>query len=287
MNLKHMIKIAALKKTIAKPFPFLRIPRRVFHATLYYNKRYLQIIKWGFNSNEGGNYTYDLTKSNMLYLAHIVSLASGVRLEQIQCYIDEACNDKMLKDHIILETKRSSLSTYADLRVSFGRRLGWYAFTRALRPQVIVETGIDKGMGSVLLCSALLRNKGEGFEGRYYGTDINPDAGYLLSSPYSEVGEVLYGDSIESLRKFKQNIDLFINDSDHSPEYEKEEYLTIEKKLAPNAYILGDNSHVSNELADFSTETGRSFLFFKEEPRNHWYPGAGIGISFRKEIVKK
>jgi hypothetical protein len=24
----------------------------------------------------------------------------------------------------------------------------------------------------------------------------------------------------------------------------------------------------------------RNFLFFKEEPEEHWYPGAGIGIAF-------
>jgi len=216
----------------------------------------------------------------MTYLAHIVSIASGATFLEIQSYINEARKDKLLETHIIKETRRSPQSSYADLRVSFGRRLGWYAFVRALRPKVIIETGIDKGLGSVLLCSALLRNKSDGFEGRYYGTDINPDAGYLLSAPYSEVGEVLYGDSIESLQKFNQIIDLFINDSDHSSEYEKKEYLTIKNKLAPTAYILGDNSHITDELATFSADAGRSFLFFKEEPYNHWYPGAGIGISY-------
>jgi len=253
---------------------------RILRASHYYNKRYWQILKWGFSSREGGNYTYDLTESNITYLANIVSIASGVSILQIQSYINEARSDRMLEKHVINETKRSRRSTYADLRVSFGRRLGWYAFVRALRPKVIIETGIDKGLGSVLLCSALLKNKSEGFEGRYYGTDINPNAGYLLSAPYSEVGEVLYGDSIESLKRFNQKIDLFINDSDHSSEYEKEEYLTVQSKLSPNAYILGDNSHITNELATFSADAGRSFLFYKEEPYNHWYPGAGIGISY-------
>ena len=272
-----------IKKTLSDKFPALRIPLRLLRASRYYNKRYLQILKWGFSSREGGNYTYDLTESNMTYLAHIVSIASGATFLEIQSYINEARKDKLLETHIIKETRRSPQSSYADLRVSFGRRLGWYAFVRALRPKVIIETGIDKGLGSVLLCSALLRNKSDGFEGRYYGTDINPDAGYLLSAPYSEVGEVLYGDSIESLKRFNRNIDLFINDSDHSKGYEKEEYRTVQSKLSPGAYILGDNSHITDELATFSSETGRLFLFFKEEPCNHWYPGGGIGISFREK----
>jgi hypothetical protein len=134
-------------------------------------------------------------------------------------------------------------------------------------------------LGSVLLCSALLRNLQEGFPGRYYGTDIAADAGYLLAPPYDSAGEILYGDSIESLKQLGE-IELFINDSDHSMDYERREYLTIAAKLTPRAIILGDNAHCNGELAAFSREHGRQFLFFHEEPAGHWYPGGGIGISF-------
>jgi len=270
-----------IKKILSNKIPALRIPLRILRASRYYNKRYLQILKWGFSSREGGNYTYNLTETNMFYLSLIVSITTGASFSQIQHYIKEAQIDKDLEDHIKKETKRSSQSKYADLQVAFGRRLGWYAFVRALRPKVVIETGIDKGLGSVLLCSALLKNRAEGFDGKYYGTDINPYAGYLLKGKYSKVGEVLYGDSIDSLKRFNQKIDLFINDSDHSANYEKNEYLTIQSMLSPNACILGDNSHVTDELARFSIKEGRKFLFFKEEPLNHWYPGAGIGISFK------
>ncbi len=75
-------------------------------------------------------------------------------------------------------------------------------------------------------------------------------------------------------------IDLFINDSDHSADYELEEYRTVETKLSPDAIILGDNSHISKSLCTFARETGRKFLFFAEQPQGHWYPGAGIGICF-------
>jgi len=138
---------------------------------------------------------------------------------------------------------------------------------------------VEKGLGSVLLCSALLRNQREGFPGQYYGTDIAPDAGYLLIPPYDSVGQLLYGDSVESLKRL-DGIDLFINDSDHSSDYERLEYEVIAPKLTRRAVILGDNAHCSGELASFSRSLGRQFLFFREEPAGHWYPGAGIGISF-------
>jgi hypothetical protein len=75
-------------------------------------------------------------------------------------------------------------------------------------------------------------------------------------------------------------VDLFINDSDHSADYEYREYQVIAPKLSANAVILGDNAHTNDKLARYSEETGRSYLFFKEDPAEHWYPGGGIGFSF-------
>ena len=94
------------------------------------------------------------------------------------------------------------------------------------------------------------------------------------------MGKILYGDSIQTLLQFNDKIDLFINDSDHSSEYEYREYMTIKDKMNAGGIILGDNSHDTDKLAIFSFETNRNFLFFSEEPRGHWYPGAGIGISY-------
>jgi len=275
------LNLEKIKYKISHRLPFLRIPKRVLYAMSYYNKKYIQILKWGMRSRETANYTYDLTEQNILYLAQTISVVTRIDSKKIIEYINEARNNEQLKEHIISATMKSPQKEYADLRVDFGRRLGWYAFARTLKPKIIVETGVDKGLGSVLLCSALLKNKEEGFDGLFYGTDINPEAGYLLSGKYAEAGKILYGDSIKTLSEFTEKIDLFINDSDHSTDYEYREYITIRDKISENAIILGDNSHVSDKLAIFSIETKRNFLFFREEPGGHWYPGAGIGISFK------
>lgn len=261
-------------------FNFLR---RICSGMRYYNKRYLEIIKWGFASREDTNYTYHITADSISYLAHSIAVVTGESYDQILKYIQEAQEDETLRHSILSAIENSKEKRYADKEVRFGRRLGWYALARIIKPGVIIETGVDKGLGSILLCAALLRNKEEGFAGRYYGTDINPRAGYFLTGKYSEVGEILYGDSIQSLSKFTENVDLFINDSDHSAEYEYQEYHTIKPLLTERSILLGDNSHCTSKLADFSRETGRSFIFYKETPLNHWYPGAGIGISYKAQ----
>lgn len=240
----------------------------------------VKLIGWIFKSREVTNYTYDLTARNRLYLAHLLSCNTRVPLQTILGYFEELENNSDLKTHILEETRKHEDHYLADRAVRFGRRLGWYALVRVLKPRVVIETGVDKGLGSCLLAEGLRKNTEEGFPGRYYGTEINPRCGYLLTGLYGTFGEILYGDSIETLKSFSQEIDLFINDSDHSTEYEMNEYRVIEGKLSPKAYILGDNAHDTDKLARFSEMTGRSFVFFKEEPADHWYPGAGIGISF-------
>jgi hypothetical protein len=234
-----------------------------------------------FETGETHNFTYDLTDENLRYLAEMIAVATGRPATEIEAYIAEALDDRALRAYFDAKmAAHDGAKSPENARSPFGRRLGWYAVARALKPRIIIETGVERGHGALLLCAALLRNQAEGFPGRYFGTDINPQAGWLLSGPYASVGKVLVGDSIASLSGFVETVDLFINDSDHSADYEGREYEVIAPKLSRRAVILGDNAHVTDKLAVFSRETGRNFIMFHERPKNHWYPGGGIGISF-------
>jgi hypothetical protein len=256
------------------------IPRRLGQALRGSTPAVIEAFRWTFVSREDTNYTYRLKEQNVLYLAHILSYISGAPFAEVTHYIDEARLDEELSGHVARLVRSGPYRSYADPRCDFARRLGWYALVRIMRPNVVVETGVDKGLGSVLLCAALLRNG----TGRYYGTDINPAAGYFLRDKYAAVGEILYGDSIASLRKLISPIDFFINDSDHSADYELEEYNVILDKLTAGAIVIGDNAHVSTKLAEWSVATNRDFLYWREEPAGHWYQGGGIGLSLPRGL---
>ena len=253
--------------------------KRFSIASKYYNFKYLQIFNWLFNSKEDSNFTYSLNKTNLEYLAHTISIVTGSDFDICFKYLQEPYKNLELLKHIEFKIKNNA-NIVTDDRIEFGRRLGWYALIRIVKPKVIVETGVDKGLGSVLLCSALKLIKEEGFIGKYIGTDIDSGAGFFLDGVYKEFGNILYGDSIESLKILNEEIDFFINDSDHSSMYEEKEYETIKNKLSKNCIILADNAHVTDKLSNFSIINKRKFIFFKEVPQNHWYPGAGIGISY-------
>ena len=84
--------------------------------------------------------------------------------------------------------------------------------------------------------------------------------------------------SLQAISKIDR-IDLFIHDSDHSAEHEAQELELVKSRLPDDGIVLSDNSHVTTELAKWSLRNGRRFLYFAEQPLNHWYPGAGIGVS--------
>src|SRR5262249_54351559 len=182
------------------------------------------------------------------------------------------------RDHIRTLQREHPLRYRTDPEPSVGRRMVWYAIVRMTKPALVVETGVDQGMGAVVLCAALKRNAAEGHPGEYRGTDIDPQAGYFLKGEYAKFGKVLFGDSLQSLARLS-NIGVFINDSDHSAEYELAEYEMIRDKLTPRGIILGDNAHVTSRLAEFSLRNGRHFIFLAEQPADHWYRGGGVGVS--------
>jgi hypothetical protein len=269
-----------------KPFaaPFLdiaRVRRRRAFALQYYTRYFQAIETWAKRHAESSNFYYSLTDANRQQLAHLLAVVLRTSPTKIRGYFDEIEGDQDLEKHFASAVRL--LPNEAETVIRYGRRIGWYAFVRAMKPALVIETGVDHGVGACILASAILRNRAEGYAGKYYGLEIRPEAAQFFKGRYAEAGEILVGDSLASLRGLNEPIGLFINDSDHSADYEYKEYLEIRRLLAPSGVILGDNSHVTDRLAQFSEEENRSFIFFAEKPANHWYPGAGIGISFPRE----
>lgn len=252
--------------------------RRFSIGWSYAREPLYEFLKWSLKQSESDNFYYGLTDLNKDHLAWLIGHVTALPTKKAREYIDELENDEEFRRD--LQQKLTSHPGCRDIKVEFGRRVGWYAFLRALKPRVVVETGVHHGIGACVLCRALQRNAEEGCPGRYFGTELLEQYGFLLTEPYDKYGEIIYGDSLETLRKFSQEIDIFINDSDHDAGYEYEEYVTVSDKLSRNAIIIGDNAHASSSLAKFAEEKGRSFLFWAEKPVNHFYPGAGIGLCF-------
>ncbi|MFC1705406.1 class I SAM-dependent methyltransferase [Planctomycetota bacterium] len=283
MSLRDTVKKIPLARRLYARWRQVTAPRRRRQSAYGYLRQKRQAVeRWLNESNEDTNLTYDLTELNIKYLATFLAAVTDAPVGKARSYLDEILGDQELAQHIARATGRADrdLRAVSDPVARYGRRIGWYAVARLVKPRVVVETGVDKGIGACVLTAALRRNVGEGHEGRYFGTDINPRAGWLLGEPYAQFGEILYGDSLESLRRLERMIDLFINDSCHSKEYERAEYDLVATKLSEKGIVLGDNAHCTAELYEFAQRANRRFLYFQECPQDHWYPGGGIGVAF-------
>ncbi len=257
------------------------IPARLFLNAMPHVLRQLGLgVRWAFTSKEHYNHTYHLTDLNKQYLASFISVVTGHPVANIERFITELDDDQVLRAQLIARTLQSRDRHNADAEPRFGRRLGWYALLRATKPRVVVETGIDRGLGTIAIAAALKRNAEEGFPGTVYATDIVPDCGYLLIDPYKSFCRELIGDSVEQLKKFSDPVDVFLHDSDHRAEYEWAEFLAIESRLHENSIVLSDNSQQTSKLREFASRIGKSFLYFQDVPKAHWWPGDGIGAAF-------
>ncbi|HJS92746.1 MAG TPA: hypothetical protein VJ741_00685, partial [Solirubrobacteraceae bacterium] len=121
-------------------------------------------------SPEPDNYTYDI--SNETELAGWVAGVAGCDEAAARALIQEPANDVELATR--LRTATADHWRWSKPAPPFGKRLGWYALARALRPRRVIEIGAHDGLGSLLLLRALELNENEGFPGTLTSFDVNP-----------------------------------------------------------------------------------------------------------------
>jgi predicted O-methyltransferase YrrM len=272
-----------LRRAVARTrlAPIAAFPTRLAGVARHDARVLRASARWLFTSREHHNFTYDLTRLSRDHLAWFVAVVCEIPITQVRGYFAELESDNALRAHIERATAGSARRGLADRRVRYARRTGWYALVRAARPAHVVETGVDKGLGTCVIAAALLRNAADGAPGRVSSLDINPEAGYLArDEPWSAVVDLVIGDSITSIGALEHPVNMFLHDSDHSVAHERGEFTAVEPKLAPGALLLTDNVTKTSVLAEHAEATDRRFLAYREQPARHWYPGDGIGVAW-------
>lgn len=234
-----------------------------------------QSLNWLVRNRETTNYTYELDSLNRDQLCWFVAAVTGAGIGQVREWAAELEHDRDLIEHLTGRLSSNPRRRICAQEPHWARRLGWYAIVRAARPNLVAETGTHLGLGSCVIAAALIRNG----HGRLTTIDIDPKAGYLIGQPYASVIERRTGSSAEVLAGMR-DVDIFLHDSLHTYEYESSELKAVEPNLGPGAIVLSDNAHDSAALSEWAERTGRHYLFFKESPLNHWWPGDGIGAAW-------
>ena len=226
-----------------------------------YGGRVSEHIPYVLLDPEIENFTYELGNGAELS-AWLDDLCEGGR------FPDELEGDERLRAELRRRLRRRPANKREPL---FGRRAGWYAIVRALRPERVVETGMHDGLGSAALLAALERNG----SGRLISIDPKPGTGWLVPDYLRHRWTPVRATSYEALPEAGA-IDLFIHDSLHTPECETWELETAAAHGATT--LISDNAHAADTCERFAAERHAPFTVWRERPRGHFYPGGGIGV---------
>ena len=267
-----MLNRTTVKRAI--PAPALR-----FHALIQYRafSRSLRLaLRYLLSGRELDNFTFDI--DNREILATFVADTCGLDAKAVRGAMSELDNDAWLRDSIdgVLAGRRDR-----EPHMAYGRRLGWYALTRLTSPRLVVETGVHDGLGSSVFLRAIQRNAEDGVDGRLLSFDVRPDVGWLIPEELRSRHELVIADSVLALpgAVADRQVDLYLHDSLHTYEHESAELESVLALASPGAILMSDNARSGPAMGDFCRRHRLPFALFLDVSVDHFYPGAGIGIT--------
>lgn len=269
--------MGTLKRSWIAPLLFFSF--RIYMAFKKSLESAYQYFKIALTSREIHTFTYKLTKENKYHLTLLTAKLTGLDVETIKGFIAEIEQNRALCKSISEKIKRSPFRYKKDCSCDFACRVAFYAIIRAKKYKVVVENGMELGISSAVFCSAIAKNREEGFPGVYYGFDIDPHAGLLIKDPaFEDFAHLMIDDGMKSLSQITEPIDFYFSDGYRSYEYEKKEFDLLFEKLSEDAIVISNKAIFSTALAELATAKNKQFTFFQEQPDNHWYQGWGLGI---------
>ncbi len=129
-----------------------------------------------------------------------------------------------------------------------------YVITRALQPEIIVETGVQYGAHTAHILLAL-KNNGRGqLHSIDFPQDLSPlECGYLVPEDLRGRWHLLLGDARDLLPKLLgqlHSIDIFIHDSDHSYRHMAWEYQTAWPYIVSGGVLFSHDVHYNSAFRE-------------------------------------
>jgi predicted O-methyltransferase YrrM len=137
-----------------------------------------------------------------------------------------------------------------------------YYVIRAIRPKIVIETGVWYGYSSTFILQALC----EDGQGTLCSIDLKDEnfprglhEGFVVPKELRSRWNLLLGRSEEklpeALEKYPE-VDLFVHDSDHSYDNMMYEFRAVWPKLRPGGMLVADNVELNDSFDDFCSSVG-------------------------------
>jgi hypothetical protein len=183
---------------------------------------------------------------------------TGVSPADIRKYRAELVADAAFQSHLE--------SNLASARGGFGRVAELYVLARALKPEVVVETGVASGVSSAHWLRALALNG----KGKLYSIDLpnlndgvalpaGKDPGWIVPDNLRDRWNLRLGASrvlLPELLGSLSSVDIFFHDSDHAKEAMMFEFEAAFPKVRTGGLILSDDTNYNDAWDQFNAAHG-------------------------------
>lgn len=170
-------------------------------------------------------------------------------------------------------------------RLPLGNRLAWYLIARALKPELVVETGIYLGLGSLVLLRALERNRQEGSPGELMSFDSLAGAGSIVREQARQGWRRFVGATHDLLLPALEDrrVDMLFQDTPHTEENQRYEFEAALSHAATKLVLIDGSGGKSPILETICAEREGTYHRVPLRSRDHIYPGEGVAFAVFEE----
>jgi hypothetical protein len=217
------------------------------------------------------SFSFELADEEEVIAALAVAL--GYPQQLLSEYAAETRTDPELNERL---TRRVRWRFDFKRRMPTGSRLAWYLIARALKPEVIVETGIYMGLGSLVLLRALERNAQEGHPGELMSFDTDPLSGWLVRDQLRGRWRRVIGLTSTTLAPALtgRSVGILLHDTAHTEETQRIEFEAALANAAPRLVLVDGSGGYVPTLEQLSSERDGSYHRVLLRSRGHVHPGS-------------
>ncbi len=227
-------------------------------------------LAYVFLDPETESFSFELSDETAVIGA--LAIALGRPASELTAYAAEAKRDPELGEHLARHVRwRFDVKR----RPPLGHRLCWYLIARALKPELVVETGIYLGLGSLTLLRALERNRQEGSPGELMSFDTNAQAGSIVRAEVRNGWHRITGTTHDVLLPALEGrrVNILFQDTPHTDENQRFEFGAALSHAAPGLVLIDGSGGWAQTLKQICAERNGAYHQVPLRSRNHVYPG--------------
>ncbi len=186
--------------------------------------------------------------------------------------LDGATLDPLRADFIALRSEQEKSATLYGVADTNLAELE-YVVVRALRPSVVVETGVWRGLSSWALLAALHANQ----HGELISIDFPPldaaqkvEVGHLVPAYLKDRWTLELGPSRQVLPQVlarKGLVDVFVHDSDHTTPNMTREFRVAWRAMTSKGVLMSDDIEANHSFVRFARQAGQDPVVVAKQMR--------------------